>query len=92
LHKLFLISSLSAATFSLQAASLEHTVNQQLQAQLPLSGAGIEADIRLNEVVLSGSALSLKDRVVAETVAKQATRFAVVNEIEIDDAYLNDGF
>lgn len=92
MYKLFFTPALLAASLSLQAASLEHTLNQELQAELPLSGIGIEADVCSDKVILSGSALNLSDRAMAEAVTKRLTQLAVINEIRIDDAYLRDGF
>jgi hypothetical protein len=92
LYKVIFVSAIAAISLALQAASLEQTLNQQLQAKLPLSGAGIEAEIRSDKVILSGSALNLQDRLVAEMVARNVTKFTVLNEIQIDDAYLRDGF
>ncbi|MDX1296153.1 MAG: BON domain-containing protein [Sulfurimonadaceae bacterium] len=92
MYKLFFTSALLTTSLSLQAASLEHTLNQELQSQLPLSGIGIEADVSSDKVILSGSALNLSDRTMAEAVIKRLTQLSVVNEIRIDDAYLRDAF
>lgn len=67
-------------------------IERQLWNSMPLSSCGIDVTQHDDSVLLEGTVATLRQKRLAYEIASAATQRRVVNEINLGDPHLADGF